>query len=262
MAIKSIDERAAENETAASTDTPAPVVAPTETPAPDAPAPVVAPTEPKLAEADGVTKTPAEAVTNSDGTKTADLGTVEQPKDETLPGTGTDNSPAVALSDPAVTKTPVAEVEQAAMFAPDEVSHATAVPPAPIIQHMDPSAVMPTNVSESISETPTASVATGAPPASGMAAETGELANIEVAKLPVITDPADVRQLKDGQHFLAKFAHDPEGDTGWSARQILKELMSGQMIRHGISVLFWQAGHHLWRSPIARKQGRNFIMID
>lgn len=256
-------------------------------------------TTPQTGEADGIAKT---AVTpNADGTATlgdpsatpapknlSDSGTapsiaapvsatvppaneMKQPDpnkdaDKNLTGTGTNNSPAEPVKTAVL---PNGAVASEPVFAPDETSNATAVPPAPVVQP-NAGAANPQNVSPSIASgpvTPGRDVPPSGPVAtSGMASlgnpgENPKLADIKLADLPNITDPADIKALKDGDMFLASFICAPDSDKAWHASQIIDDLLAGRNIMGGLSASYWR-WHYRNRPPIGQKVGNDYKMLD
>ena len=90
---------------------------------------------------------------------------------------------------------------------------------------------------------------------------TGTVLGQDISKLPVIVDPGAVRALQEGALFIAKFAHDPSGDTGWQAKQQMKDLVSGRLQRHGLSPQYWNLFSHI-RPPVFQKQGKKYAAAE
>lgn len=81
-----------------------------------------------------------------------------------------------------------------------------------------------------------------------------------IGNLPIIGDRADLRNVKDGDLFQARFLHNPNSDDMWAVKQMMPELMSNRIVRHGVPMAFWR-DHAANRSPVARRVGNGYEVI-
>ena len=81
-----------------------------------------------------------------------------------------------------------------------------------------------------------------------------ELTTEEQQNLPDIAAENDVASVPKGHRFLARFLNDPVGDTGHHAQQIMADILSGVVVRHGLSKAYWTT-HSSTRPPIAESEG-------
>lgn len=80
--------------------------------------------------------------------------------------------------------------------------------------------------------------------------------------IPDIVSELDIRHLRKGSQFYARFVHDPQGDTMFWAKSHINDLRSGRMSRHGISRNFWEADY-AQRPPLAEYLGNGkFKILD
>jgi hypothetical protein len=80
-----------------------------------------------------------------------------------------------------------------------------------------------------------------------------------IAALPSVSDESDIDKVPDGGLFLAKFIHDPATDDAWAVKQQMPELLSGRVIRKGMTAEFWRSYSH--RSPVAKRTGKNYVVL-
>ncbi len=174
-------------------------------------------------------------------------------------GTGTDNSPAKPVEN--VATEGAGEAKDGQQFG-SKHSNPTAAPPAKVVQRGK--VAKPANVTEG---TQSGDVHAEL----GVEAEEGseeadkdanpKLEGVDLSKAKMVYDQVSIRDLKDGEYFYAAWACEPGSDNARNAGQIIDELVSGRVIKHGLTPAYWQH-HYRSRPPVAQKQGNDFVMLD
>lgn len=94
-----------------------------------------------------------------------------------------------------------------------------------------------------------------------MTAESFDAGNTEdISKLPVVGDQADLGKVPDGALFQAKFLHDPGTDDMWAVKQAMPDLLSGRLVRRGMTADFWR-NHASNRPPVGQRTGNTYRIV-